>query len=380
MHGLQDISLANTTLQRLPGALGRTGSVVFAIFLFCFGSVGLSRPVAASADPADPAGLAAIPLSYSFVFIIHGDGEYVYHDPQGNSYRADRKAVAGAIKVALRNPHAEVFIYHQRPRGRAFFIFPIRDGDFRYYRNGILVAEERYWRAEDSSRFDPEVDLFKRYRAAEDPLTTKVFFYYGHEIPEIGGIGYDASSPERSFNVGDLSRALARMTENSRKFDVVILSTCFGGTPHTVAAIAPYTRTIVASPDNLHLSYFDLHQFENLGMISNTVDIYAFAKAFSRQAFVLLSSRVQTAVTLAVYDVVHIQEYLDSVDSIYSHSLSELIGQLPGSIEYYDCNENSAYVLPGMSEGVYVYYRPAHFGRSKNIPYHSGWECCRAFQ
>ncbi|MFZ1729897.1 MAG: clostripain-related cysteine peptidase [Bacteroidota bacterium] len=243
-----------------------------------------------------------------------------------------------------------------------------------------MVAEEQYWRDQESARFDPEVELFQRYRAAEDSLTTKIFLYFGHEIPEIGGTGYDASSPERSFNIADLSDALGRMTKDCRKFDIVILSSCFGGTPFTIAAIAPYTRTIIASPDNLHLSYLDLHQFEYLGIRSRPTDLHTFAKNYSRQAFLSLTAKVQTAVTLAVYDVDLIQKYIDSVDSLYSHTLAELSGELPGSIEFYDCTENSAYILPGMSEGVYVYYRPARFGRTKNNPYHSGWECCRTTQ
>lgn len=363
---------ANTTQQQLPRVFGGKGCVVFALYLFMCGFVSPVQSVAISTS------LNVIPISYTFVFIIHGDGEYVYHDSNGNAHKADRKAMAGAIKVALRNPHAEVFIYYQRPRGHAFFIFPLRDGAFRYYRHGLLIAEELYWRDQGPSRFDPEAALFHRYHAAEDSLAAKFFLYFGHEIPEIGGAGYDASSPERSFNLKDLSDGLALITRDSRKFDLIVLSTCFGGTPHTIAALAPYTRTIIASPDNLHLSYLDLHQFEYLGIRTGFPDVNEFAKDYSRMAFQRLAANLQTAVTLAVYDVNRIQTYINSVDSLYDHTLAELSGQLPGSIEYYDCKENSAYVLPGMSEGVYIYYRPPLFGRSKNKQDHSGWQCCRS--
>ena len=78
---------------------------------------------------------------YSIVFIIHGDGDYVYHDTSGNEYEADEEALAGVKMVAQQNPNAEVFIFHQRPRRHFLFLFPLRDGDFYYYRNGRLIAD-----------------------------------------------------------------------------------------------------------------------------------------------------------------------------------------------------------------------------------------------
>ena len=58
----------------------------------------------------------ALPLRYSMVFIIHGDGDYIYHDTQGNERRADEKALVEATLVAMLNPQAEVFIFHEKPR------------------------------------------------------------------------------------------------------------------------------------------------------------------------------------------------------------------------------------------------------------------------
>ena len=73
---------------------------------------------------------------YSIVCVIHGDGDYLYHDTDGNEYAADEEALAAAKRVAQQNPHAEVFIFHQRPRRHFLFLFPLRDGEFYYYRNG----------------------------------------------------------------------------------------------------------------------------------------------------------------------------------------------------------------------------------------------------
>jgi len=279
--------------------------------------------------------------------------------------------------VATQNPQAEMFIFHERHRRHALFFFPLRDGKFYYYRNGRLLAEEAYWRDKGQSRFAPEVELYNRFHAEEQPQLVRLFLYFGHEIPESNGAGYDASYSNRTFTVHDLASGLEHITRDSTKFDLILLSTCFNGTPYTIAALAPYARYIIASPGNLHLSYFDLNPFERLDVRLRDGDVSAFAKKFAHQAFDRLISDVQTEVTVAVYDVGRVQGFLHSVDSVYDHALTTLKGETPASIEHCDCAEDPAYVLPGMSEGVNLFYRPPLFGRSKHKQNHSGWECWR---
>ena len=86
-----------------------------------------------------------VSVHYSIIFIIHGDNNYLYHDTAGNEYTADEKVLASAKRVAEKNPFAEVFIFHQKPRSHFLFFFPLRDGEFYYYRNGQLVENESYW-------------------------------------------------------------------------------------------------------------------------------------------------------------------------------------------------------------------------------------------
>jgi hypothetical protein len=204
-----------------------------------------------------------------------------------------------------------------------------------------------------------------------------LFLYFGHEIPEFGGAGYDASYSLQKFTVHDLADGLKRFTRDSTKFDLIVLSTCFNGTPHTIAALSPYGRTIIASPDNLHLSYFDLNLFERLDVGLRDGDVAAFAKKFAHQAFDRLTEELQTAVTVAVYDVDRVQGYVHAVDSVYNHALTTLKGEIPASVDHCDCAEDSVYVQQGISEGVDIFYRPPHFGHSKHKQNHSGWECWR---
>jgi hypothetical protein len=315
---------------------------------------------------------------FSIVFVIHGDGDYLYHDTSGVECTADEESLAGARRIAERNPLAEVFIFHQIPRKHFLFFFPIHDGEFYYYRNGLLRATASYWRDQGESRFGPEADLYRSVVGSRRRAATRLFVYSGHEIPEWAAPGYDASQPDRTFSVDDLAGALKAFTRDSVKFDLMILSTCFGGTPRSIGALAAYARFIIASPDNLHLSYFDLHPLERLDIGLGDGDLHAFARRIARQSFERLTRDVQTAVSVSVYDAEGVQEYLHSVRQIYDSTLSALRGEsktAPAAIERCDCAGIPSFLLPAMHKGVEVLYRPARFGRSRLVESHSGWEC-----
>jgi len=335
-----------------------------------------SSPPPAPSETA-PEEVNALPPRYIIVFVIHGDGGYLYHDTDGNKYRADEEAVNSAKIVAERNSQAEVFIFHEKRKRHFLFLFARHDGEFYYYRNGRLLAQESYWRDHGQFRFDPEVELYNRFRAEEHSRPKKFFLYLGHEIPEMDGTGYDASYKDRSFTVPDLVDGLKHFTLDSTKFDLIALSTCFNGTPHTIAALSPYAQYIIASPGNLHLSYFDLHPFEALDVGLRDEDVSAFAKMCAHQSFERLTKDIQTEITVAVYDVGRVQRFLNSVDSVYDHTLTTLKDKASTSIEHCDCAEDSAYLRPAMSDGIDVFYRPARFGRSTHKQDHSGWECLR---
>ncbi len=316
-------------------------------------------------------------VEYSIICIIHGDGDYLYHDTSGHEFKADEEALSKAERIAQQNPRAEIFIFHQKPRRHFLFFFPLHDGEVYYYRNGRLSANELYWRDQEQSRFDPEMGLYRRFRTNNQYKAVRLFLYYGHEIPEYGGAGYDESCPDRTFTVQDLAGGIKGFTSDSVRFDLIVLSTCFNGTPYTINILAPYTRTIIASPDNLHLSYFDLLLFERLDLSLRDGDVPAFAKRLALQAFNRLTRDIQTAVSVVVYDMDRVQGYLNSINSVYTNRMAILNGQASELVEHCDCAEEPEYVQPWMSEGVDVFYRPARFGRSKHKQNHSGWECWR---
>lgn len=255
--------------------------------------------------------------------------------------------------------------------------FPRRDGTFYYYRHGRLLAEESYWRDQGEFRFDPEIELYNRFRKEGSPDPVRLFLYFGHEIPEVGGTGYDASYKSRAFTIYDLAGGLKRIVGDSTRIDLVVLSACFSGTPRTIAALAPYARYVIASPDNLHLSYFDLRPLERLDIGLREGEVSGFANAFARHAFDRLTEDIQTTVTVAVYDVDRVRGYLQAADSVYDRASTAANGKTPASIEHCDCADDPAYALPGMNEGITVLYRAPRFGRLQHKESHSGWECLK---
>ena len=314
---------------------------------------------------------------FELVFIIHGDGNYLFHDVKGNNYKADEEALAAALKVAQDNAHAEVFIFHEKRKRHTLLVFPRHDGEFYYYRNGQLLAHEAYWRNRGTSRYAAEVSLYNQYRIAVPAAPKRLFLYFGHEIPEFAGKGYDASHRDRTFTVGDLADGLKQLSPHSTKFDLVVLSTCFNGTPRTISTLAPYARYIMASPGNLHLSYFDLRPFESLESGLRDGDVSAFAKRCAQASFDRLTPDIQTEITVAVYDVERVQDYVQAVVSAYDEGLRALNSGTPTPDEHCDCADDSVFVRSDMSEGVDVWFRAAQFGRSAKKQSHSGWECPR---
>lgn len=350
-------------------------SIGWTVLIVLLSSCSANHPVQREARQAEDGILAT---SYSIVCVIHGDGNYRYHNADGGEHNADEEALAAATRVAQRNPRAEMFIFHQKPRRNFLLFFPLHDGEFYYYRNGQLISHEPYWRDRGQSHFDPEVELYHRFLTDSPREEVNMFLYYGHEIPERNGAGYDASYPERDFTVHDLAGGLEGFTRHSSRFDLLILSTCFGGTPYTVGALGPFARYLVASPDNLHLSYFDFRALERLDLNIQDGDMASFAKTFASGAFDRLAGDIRTTVSVAVYEVDRVQDYVRSVHGIYDQTLTTFNGDThtpEATMERCDCSELPAYELPTIRKGVDVLYRSAQFGRSQHKRNHSGWEC-----
>lgn len=336
--------------------------------------------------------------AYSLLFVIHGDANYVFHDTVGVVHHANEDVLARAQAVALANPQAEVFIFHDKPLRKTLFLFKQHDGEFYYYRNGELVAMREYWRDAGTSRFSVQGALYDAYRSRLDTNAskgiTRMLLYFGHEIPEFDGQHYDESYPDSTLTINKFSNALRSFTNqehgtgnpehgtgnpklgtSSQYFDLIVMSTCYNGSPHSIAALAPYTRYIIASPTSLHLSYFDLEKFRHLEQTFGGNSMKVFAQRVAESAYDRLSASVQTVVGVSVYDIALVIPYTNSIAEKYSQTIAKMNTNPNATIAHCDCADLAPFNNPLMHNGVQVLYRAPLFGRDANKILHSGWSC-----
>jgi hypothetical protein len=329
-------------------------------------------------DPAASEG-----IKYSIIYLIHGDGSYIYHDKQGKVRRADREALALAQTVAKGSPQTEVFIFHQRPERRVLLFFLLKESEFFYYRQGRLLHKEAYFKSQSTTGLDLEAQFYERYaiqkrHAAAPPLKT-FFVYFGHHLPEFNGAGRENIAVSKTPTLQQFSAGLKKFQtgafESMQKFDVLVLSSCYSGTPGVIAALLPYAKFIIASPDNLHLSYLDTQEFLELGD-GETFAPADFAREVARRSFEKQQANTQTMITIAVYDTEKIAPFLQRIKTPYETTImaASKSGAESG-ISCYDCLNNAAFNYTGAANGVEVFYQPPRFGRKNAQRRHSGWTC-----
>lgn len=207
-----------------------------------------------------------------------------------------------------------------------------------------------------------------------------MFLYFGHEIPEVDDRHYDESVQDSTPTVKKYSNALHSFTgdqrgTNSKYFDLLVMSTCYNGSPQSISTLAPYTRYIIASPTNLHLSYFDLEPFEHLEGKLVSSFMSTFANYAATCSYTKLSTLVQTVVGVAVYDIASVEPYLQIIEAISSQTLATATTADESSVAHCDCVELAPFKSPLMHNGVRVLYRAPLFVRESKKSYHSGWSC-----
>jgi hypothetical protein len=238
----------------------------------------------------------------------------------------------------------------------------------------MRLQEQTYSRAQDSD-FNVEAGLFHKYEMpSSSHRLTRFFIYFGHEIPESGGRNYSESYPERNFSLAEFTRGLDRFekpdSNPEKPFDLLVLSTCYGGTPTVMNGLSSYTRFALASPAYLHLSYLDTRAFKQLpesGSVPfDTEKIRALATEMAHQSFERLKTNTQTEITVAVYDL-----QKTAFPKIFTGSKN---GKTLTN-GYHDCAEDPGFDSTRAATGVDVHYLAPRFGVLKSKMRHSGWEC-----
>lgn len=327
-------------------------------FWFALGAVlflsGCAAGIVSVPESTPPTGPPApSSLDHQVIVVVHGDASYTYHDTTGTRRAADEKVLREAFAAARSTPHAEAFVFHQRSQRSFLGLFPRDDGTAYHFAGGRLLATQTYRR---SSGWDAEVAYVRSHTRTSTP-ERRVVAYYGHAVPETPA-PYHRSHPADSLSVDVLARALASLGGA----DVTVLSTCDGGTPHTVATLAPETRYLVAAPGDLHLSMID---GDLLPILLQDAPAPAAVDAFVQRAFSRLTSRTVTETVLARYDT-HAAAPL-------ARDLDARLRSATGTEPAVDCASLTR--IPTDSTGVRVWLRAPKFGPNARRSTHSGWAC-----
>lgn len=314
-------------------------------------------------------------VKYSIIYVIHGDADYLYHDSLSRSRQADEEVLAEAKRLGQNAKSGEVLIFHQRPEKKILWLFPKKDRHFFHYKNGTLKTKIDYSPSSEKDVFSTETELLNRFRSTDEDSFNNIFLYFGHEIPYRDGEAYHTTMPEINFNTENFAKGLSGMLPNyDSSFDLTVLSTCNNGSPDMVNALHPYTQTLLASPQNLHLSHIDTGM---LSVLETKPDIKSekLASILAEETYNRLSRFIQTVISLTVYDLQQVSDYISEVDSLYQDYLYN--GPVPDSgTDNTDCASLPIFKSDfDFSRGLTVWYRAPRFGTKAGHATHSGWGC-----
>lgn len=314
-------------------------------------------------------------VRYSAIFYIHGDADYLFHDRNGVAMRADEEAFLRAVSIAKKARSGEIFIIHQKPERKFLWLFPRKNNHVYYFREGHMKQHVRYRYKDNSQPFlAKESELFHQF-SSENISSKKqtYFFFFGHEIDASNGNGYHRSLTGVDVSGASLSSALGKfLLEEQSRFDLVTLSTCSNGTPIIAEKLLPATALLLASPQNLHLSYLDA---EGLLLLEDDpgVNPYEVAVKIANESFKRLKEDVQTEVALSLYDMNIVSNYINQLaGKVKEH---ESVNTPNRFLENSDCADLDFFDTYIHTEGIKTWYRAPAFGRRTSAERHSGWGC-----
>lgn len=341
------------------------------------------------APPSPPGPPDPVPRA---VFIIHGDADYLYHDADGARRRADEEALHQAREAAMRPDAGEVFVFHQRT-GAWRKLAGTRGGTFEHYRAGVLVDKTTYRRRD--AGFGAEAALLRKRVGNGVPPQHLRLAYFGHEIAltsaspdHARGEGEErAENSSRAPDLVDFTDGLRRIAEafgrapsgdTARPYELVVLSTCYGGTPVMMRALLSLVDHVVASPAYLHLSYLDARAL----VLTPVEDPKALADTIAHASFRRLQEHTSTEITVAVYDL---RAASPPPDTVFARRKDEEMPAASPEIagasrwtkpQWDDCAQADTSLLnEEASRGVNLHYQPPRFGAHKNRTTRSAWQC-----
>jgi len=302
---------------------------------------------------------------YTLVFMVHGDANYTYHE-NGERYRADERMIDEAIARGKASTNGEVFIFHQKPEGKRFFVVPKKDRVWYHFRGGELTGKGAY--SPKGGGFEAEAEIYKSMASEQG---RKMFLYFGHEIPSQASFTYHNSQPKQRFNTRIFTEDITLFED---KFDLVVLSTCNNGNPLMASGLTGKSRYLVASPRDLHLSYMDTRALQELEE-RPSITTGTLADSLAKDSFKRLSEQLQTLVTVGIYDLDVIDTYIHTWADTYSTYLEKL-DQESLFRDNTECNKLDIFTDKSIPvSGTSLYFEAPAFGREAGRSTHSVWGC-----
>lgn len=315
-------------------------------------------------------------VNYTLIYVVHGDANYLYHDSDGNEKQADAQELKEAKRTAQKALHGEVFIFNQLPEDKLLWIFPKKDRRMLHYKNGELIQRIKYSPSDNSKRLVRESELFKKHRLNDSGNSTNnrlFFLYYGHEIPGQNYYGYDTSRSDAPMSRRLFTEGVEAFLQGDEQFELSVLSTCDNGTPLMAESLSSSSQYLLASPQDLHLSYLDseplLRLEDDLAM-----PIADVARAVAKKSYRRLSNFLHTAVTISVYNLDAVNSYIHRLANDYQNSVDEDSIDVMQEVNT-DCAIHDFWEQDTFTKGVTTYYQPPQFGKNADHKTHSGWGC-----
>jgi len=328
---------------------------------------GLAEELVMPVDDSTPAKKTA----YTLIYYIHGDSDYLYHDSTGNPRQADEEILADAKMLAELSNTGEIFIFHQKSKpligGLSGMLYHYRFGN----REGVYPYKPG---AKGDAFLATESALYQNLKVSETSDNHRSFFlFYGHEIPNMAHSGYHATHDNLEVSISSFAEGLRNfLNDDADRFELILLSSCSNGEPEMARAVQPHSRAMIASPQNLHLSYIRPLPFILLEP-KPQIPADELAEKLAEVSFRQLSRTIQTTVTISYYQLDQASHYLDELSDKARVHHSRASGR--PAADKTDC----ALILPGFEEsqytaGVRIWYKPSRFGRAAGAT-HSGWGC-----
>lgn len=255
---------------------------------------------------------------YTITFYIHGDADYLYHSPDGKAVKGNSDVVTTAMDIGEKAQSGEVYIFNQRPKKKYFGLFPKNTSQFYHYKNGQLVHHLRYRHLENDEAFlTTENRLFHQNSTPQrSNVQPHYILYFGHELPVHDGNGYHQSLPGINVSIASFVKGIQNLLPSDKeKYDLLVLSTCKNGSSEIASMLLPVADVLLASPQNLHLSHID---FKALNLLEDRSLPSPIEMGISMgdQTFSRLSSTVLTPITLVLYDLEAMRNYIQPISYI----------------------------------------------------------------